>query len=403
MRRRQDIAQAIDGMMDSHVSPTSGAPRRQRFPRAAIDALARSGALGLTAPRNLGGGGQGLAEAAAVVEHTAASCASTAAVLQAHYTAATVLNAHGSRWLRERLAAGEHLATLALAEAGDGGPIASQVPPRLHGGVVDLHGCKTWVPAAGEADSYLWSSRSFAGGSSATLWAIPADAPGLLVPASPALFAPAGWDPAGLPGLAAAPVTADPVRVPAESMLGADGEGGALAHGVVARWFTVLGAAVALGLMRGAVADAVAAARAAGRGRSRTAADAAIGGMRVQEGFVRSLLEDALAADAADAAGAGTGTALLVLRAAAVEGALGATAAALDLCRGGPAGTAAEHRHHDARSAAALAPVPELTQRQLDGIVPRIHGSVPPPRSRPARPDRPGRYGRRDAVELLTE
>jgi alkylation response protein AidB-like acyl-CoA dehydrogenase len=91
------------------------------------------------------------------------------------------------------------------------------------------------VVAAGEADLYVWSSRPLAAPDGLTLWAVPAHAPDLFVPARPGATGPRGS--------ATSTVFADPVRVPAEAMLGADGGGLDIVLRTVLPWLLELRAA----------------------------------------------------------------------------------------------------------------------------------------------------------------
>ncbi|MFI9780202.1 acyl-CoA dehydrogenase family protein [Streptomyces sp. NPDC051956] len=204
-----------------------------KFPRTAVTALGRAGLLGLTCPAEPAGGGADLALAAEVVARVVPVCPATAAVLQSHYAAAAVVGAYGGRWLRGEVAAGRHLCSLAVVEDGAGGTVRSTV--RRRGGVVTLRARKRDVVAAGEADSYIWSSPAVADSGGLTLWGVPAHAPGLFVPAR-ATGAPLAS--------ATSTVVADPVRVPAEAMLGADGEGFGMLLGAVLPWLLELCAVV---------------------------------------------------------------------------------------------------------------------------------------------------------------
>lgn len=205
------------------------APRAERtgregsFPRRAVSALGEAGLLGLTVSADLGGGGRGPAEAAEVVARIAGTCPVTAAVLQSHYAAVAVIEACGSRWVRGETAAGRHLSSLALADGTDGAYGAAGATATRSGEVVALRARKREVVAAGEADSYVWSSLPLAAGDGLTLWLVPAHAPDLFVPARP--------DGGGPHGSATSTVLADPVLVPADAMLGEDGAG----HEVVLR------------------------------------------------------------------------------------------------------------------------------------------------------------------------
>jgi alkylation response protein AidB-like acyl-CoA dehydrogenase len=213
---------------------------RDVFPRSSVNALGRGGLLGLTAPRELGGGGRGMDEAAEVVAEVSRVCPATAAVLRSHYAAAAAIELYGSRWLRGEIAAGRHLTTVALADRlgddrlgadrlGDDEPPSTAVRT---GDVVALQGCKRPVVAAGEADSYLWSARTPAapGREGLTLWLVPACAPGLYVPLRGDGDAPRGS--------ATSTVRADHARVPVSAMLGSDGAGLDTILETVVPWLT---------------------------------------------------------------------------------------------------------------------------------------------------------------------
>lgn len=225
--------------------------RTGAFPRAGIDALARAGVLGAASATDVGGGGGGLADVAAIVEQIAGACSSTAMVVLMHFSAVSVLAAHGPRDVREAVAAGRHLSTLAFSEAGTRSHFWAPAGTAVRDGDgVRLDARKSWITAAGEADSYVWSSRPLAADGPMTLWRVPSTASGLSEPGA--------FDGLGLRGNASRPITADGVVVPADALLGADGAGLDIALSVVLPTFLVGNAAFSVGLAQALVDEAAA-------------------------------------------------------------------------------------------------------------------------------------------------
>ena len=154
LERLEPIAAGVIAAMAREVDLTGA------FPRPALDALVAAGLLGLISAPEVGGLGHGHRAATAVVERIARECASTAMVVCMHYAGAAVIEARGPREVREAIAAGKHLTTLAFSEAGSRShfwaPLSTAT--RVNGHVLlDAH--KSFATSAGEADSYVWSSR----------------------------------------------------------------------------------------------------------------------------------------------------------------------------------------------------------------------------------------------------
>jgi alkylation response protein AidB-like acyl-CoA dehydrogenase len=240
---------ALQRVLDDVVAPDAPAVDRDAtFPRRSLDALAGAGILGLTTSAELGGGGQGMRQAAEVVQRLAGTCGSTAMVVLMHYTAVAAIEGHGPDAVRKAVAAGQHLSTLAFSEAGSRSHFwAPQSSATADGDGVKLDARKSWVTAAGHADSYVWSSRPVAADGPMTLWLVPAGAAGLNQPA--------GFDGLGLRGNSSTPVTAESVQVSTDDMLGNDGAGLDLALAEVLPWFLVLSGAFCVGLMEAVTAE----------------------------------------------------------------------------------------------------------------------------------------------------
>lgn len=252
-----DRRERLDAVIAEVIAPAAAEVDRDgSFPRAGIDALARAGILGAASAPDVGGGGAGLVEVAQIVERIAGACGSTAMVVLMHFSAVSVLEAHGPRGVREAVAGGTHLSTLAFSEAGSRShfwaPTGTATSTAAGAGAhtVRLDARKSWITSAGEADSYVWSSRPVAAAGPMTLWLVSSNSPGL--------GGPGRFDGLGLRGNASRPVAADGVVVPAEAMLGADGSGLDIALSVVLPTFLVGGAAFSVGLAQALLDEAAA-------------------------------------------------------------------------------------------------------------------------------------------------
>jgi isovaleryl-CoA dehydrogenase len=241
---------ALTPILNDVVAPAAAeVDRTGTYPRAALDALGSAGLLGLISATEVGGMGQGHRAATAVVQSLAEHCGSTAMVVMMHYAGAAVLEAFGPTDVREQIAAGDYVTTLAFSEVGSRSMFwAPMSTAALAGESVKLDAQKSWVTSAGEADGYVWSSKPVAAEGASTLWLVPADAPGLKVGAP--------FDGLGLRGNSSSPMSASGVEVPASAMLGADGGGFDAMLGVVLPWFQVMNAGFSIGTANAATAKA---------------------------------------------------------------------------------------------------------------------------------------------------
>ncbi|WP_370934569.1 acyl-CoA dehydrogenase family protein [Amycolatopsis sp. cg13] len=248
-----DHATAVASVVEQTVAPQADrVDRSGEFPRDGVNALGKAGLLGLISSSEVGGAGGSLADAAHVIEKLAGACGSTAMVTLMHYAATALIEAHGDRDTRRAIGEGRHLSTLAFSETGSRSHFwAPQGSATANGGDrVVLDAQKSWVTAAGEADSYVWSSRPVAAEGPMTLWLVSSDAKGLTVRGK--------FDGLGLRGNASNPVAGQAVEVPSSAMLGSDGAGLDLALQSALPNFLVLNAAFSLGLMQALIAKAAA-------------------------------------------------------------------------------------------------------------------------------------------------
>ena len=329
--------------------------RTGAYPRAALDALGRSGLLGLISSPDVGGMGEGHRAMALVVEELGRYCASTAMVTLMHYCATAVIEAHGPADVRKEIAAGGFLTSLAFSEVGSRSHFWSPLSTAADvDGRVRLDADKSWVTSAGQADGYVWSSRPLAAEGLSTLWLVPAGTEGLEV--GPA------FDGMGLRGNASSPMTASGVVLDRGSMLGADGAGFDIMLGTVVPYFLVAVASCSAGIADAATTKA--AAHVAGtrlEHLDQSLADnpvvrANVARMRVKADASRALLLDAL--DALESARDDAMLRVLEVKAAAGEAATEVTDLAMRVC-GGAAfrkEVGVERHFRDARAATVMAP-----------------------------------------------
>src|SRR5258708_7797492 len=325
------------------------------YPRAALEALGKAGLLGLISAKDVGGLGEAHRAATLVIEEIGKYCASTAMVVCMHYAGTAVIEAYGPRETREAIAAGRHVTTLAFSESGSRSHFwASTSSATPLDEKIRLDAKKSWITAAGQADSYVWSSRPLAASGLTTIWLVPANAPGMRVVAP--------FNGLGLRGNGSSPVLAEGVIVPKEAMLGEDGKGFDVMMGIVLPYFHLMNAAQSCGMMEMATTRAaahVSSTKLEHLGES--LADlptirAYVARMRIKTDMARALLLDSI--DALESAREDAMLRVLEVKAAAGEASTEVTELAMRVC-GGAAfrkEVGVERHFRDARASTVMAP-----------------------------------------------
>ncbi|HET7720883.1 MAG TPA: acyl-CoA dehydrogenase, partial [Acidimicrobiales bacterium] len=258
--------------------------------------------------------------------------------------------------VRERIAAGDYVTTLAFSEVGSRSmfwaPMSTATP--APGGNVLLDAQKSWVTSAGQADGYVWSSKPVAAEGASTLWLVPKDTSGLKVGAP--------FDGLGLRGNCSSPMSAAGVELPASAMLGADGGGFDAMLGVVLPWFQVMNAGFSIGTAASATAKAAAHAGATRfEHLDQSVADNPVARANVARMRVRTDAAEALLLDTLTAMETGRPDAtlrVLEVKALAGETAIDVTDLGMRVC-GGAAfrkEVGVERHFRDARAASVMAP-----------------------------------------------
>jgi len=193
------------------------------FPR---DAFAQAGALGfcaIYAPESIGGLGLPRLDATLVFEEMAAHDPSTTAFLTIHNMATWMIGSWDTEPVRQAwgplLSSGEKLASYCLTEPGSGSDAASLVTrAEKRSGAYVLNGSKAFISGAGDTDVLVVMARTGgAGPKGISALVVPADLPGITYGRKEEKM---GWN-----SQSTRPISFENVEVPAENLLGAEGQG----------------------------------------------------------------------------------------------------------------------------------------------------------------------------------
>jgi alkylation response protein AidB-like acyl-CoA dehydrogenase len=195
---------------------------RGEFPRDVLRTIGRAGLLGLPYPEDDGGGGQPYEVYLQVLEVIASRWLSIAEAVSVHTLSCFPVAAYGGERQRKMLPdllGGDLLGAYCLSEPQGGSDAAALTTRAVRDGedwVVT--GTKAWITHGGQADFYnIFCRTGGPGPSGISCLLADADTPGLL-PQRPE-------DTMGLRASPPAQVVFDGARVPAERLIGAEGEG----------------------------------------------------------------------------------------------------------------------------------------------------------------------------------
>ncbi|MBX3167551.1 MAG: acyl-CoA dehydrogenase family protein [Candidatus Eremiobacteraeota bacterium] len=208
----------------SELAPLAASWDEQHFfPREVIGRAAQMGFCGLYAAEEHGGLGLSRLDATILFEELAAACPSTTAYITIHNMVTWMV----TQWARtevasdwgRRLAAGEVLGSYCLTEPDAGSDAASlQTTARRDGPDYLLNGSKAFVSGAGASDALVVMARSGGEGPKGiSAFLVPADTPGLIFGRNEEKL---GWRSQPTRG-----ITFENVRIPADHLLGEEGEG----------------------------------------------------------------------------------------------------------------------------------------------------------------------------------
>ncbi|TMR24930.1 acyl-CoA dehydrogenase [Nonomuraea turkmeniaca] len=216
------------------------------FPEESLAALIASGLHAVAIPEEYGGPGGSHLASAIVAEETARACATTQQVAGANELFAWPLLLGGSPELRRRylepIAAGRALGAFALSEPEAGSDVAAMTTRAVRDGDGwRIHGTKQWITNAGRAELYVLFAATDGGISG---FVLEAGDEGLSYGALEKKM--------GLRGSPTRELFLDNVFVPADRLIGEQGQGLRLALGTLDRTRVTV-AAQAVGIAQGAL------------------------------------------------------------------------------------------------------------------------------------------------------
>ena len=195
------------------------------FPKEAIAKAGELGFCGLYAPEAAGGLALPRLDATLVFEEMAAIDPSTTAFITIHNMATWMLGTWATPAVRDHwgplLTTGEKLASYCLTEPGAGSDAASlKTRAELVGNEYVINGAKAFISGAGSTDVLVLMARTgdaASGASGISAFAVPADTPGISYGKKEQKM---GWN-----SQPTRTISFDNVRIPANHLLGREGEG----------------------------------------------------------------------------------------------------------------------------------------------------------------------------------
>ncbi len=231
--------------------------REANIPREAIAKMGELGIMGIFIPSEYGGSGLGDLGATVITEEIARHCGGTALMLDAHNalcSAHLLVGANDDQKAKyfPKLATGEFLGAWALSEPGCGSDASAlTATAERDGDHWVLHGSKQWITNGQYADVFVVMAKTTpeGGPKGISAFIVERDTPGLSIGAKEDKLGMRASDTVGL--------TLDNARIPESSLCGALNEGFVHAMKVLERGRITI-AALAIGLARGALEEALA-------------------------------------------------------------------------------------------------------------------------------------------------
>ncbi|WP_417442525.1 acyl-CoA dehydrogenase family protein [Idiomarina abyssalis] len=221
---QQAFVDTAKAFADKELAPNAAKwDEEHHFPIEVFRKAGEMGFMGMYTPEEAGGFGMSRLDSALIFEQLAGGCTATTAMMTIHNMVTWMIGSFGQQsvidqWVPE-LVTGEKLGSYCLTEPGSGSDAASlRTSAKKDGDEYVLNGSKMFISGAGETDVLVVMARTGEDGPKGiSAFAVPADAKGVIYGKAEDKM---GWNaqPTRL-------VTFEDVRIPAENLLGKEGEG----------------------------------------------------------------------------------------------------------------------------------------------------------------------------------
>ena len=248
---QREIRDLVRTLARERVAPRAAEiDKKAQFPWDLVELFREQELLGLPFDEEYGGSGTGALMVLVAIEELSKVCATTGLILAVQELGSLGIKLAGTEEQKQRflprLASGEWLAAYALTEPGSGSDSAAmRTEAKREGDEYVLNGSKRFITNAGVAGLYTVFAKTdpAAGHSGISAFAVEADAPGFEVGRIEPKM--------GIKGSTTGEVFFNDCRIPADNLLGEEGEGFKIAMRILDRSRPGI-AAQGLGLAQGA-------------------------------------------------------------------------------------------------------------------------------------------------------
>ncbi|MGG6433162.1 acyl-CoA dehydrogenase [Anoxybacillus sp. D401a] len=223
---QQMMRQMVREFAENEIAPFVERMERGEFPRPILEKMAELGLMGITVPEQYGGAGMDFTSYIIAIHEISKVSATVGVILSVHTSVGTnPILYFGTEEQKQKyvpkLARGEYLGAFCLTEPGSGSDAASLKTTAIRDGDhYVLNGSKVFITNGGEADTYIVFARTNPeekGSKGVSAFIVEKQTPGLVIGKDEKKM--------GLHGSRTVQLSFEDMRVPAENLLGQEGDG----------------------------------------------------------------------------------------------------------------------------------------------------------------------------------